>query len=522
MSRTMRIALVSPYSWTYPGGVTRHIEALAERASRRGPRRPRARALRPRRPPRRASAPRRAAAGAGGCPSTSSRSGARSASRPTARCRTWRSRRTRSSTLRRELRSGGFDVVHVHEPVAPIVGWDTLMLAAAAARRHLPLLLRRTVSPTTSRTLLGARRRLNRLHVRIAVSEAAAWTGRRFYGGRYRVIPNGVDVAASRRPAVASRDGPLRIALRRPGRRAQGPAGPAARLRGAARARPRAADARRRRRRTRSSRCCSTTRGVDGARARSTTSEKDAALRERRRAVRAVAGGESFGMVLTEAFAAGTPVVASDIAGYRDVVRDGVDGVLVPRGDATALAETLRDLALDPSAARAMARRRARARAGATPGRTSPPRCSSAYEDAIAAAPAPERGVAAASPCAPAALPADGEPRAPADAGCRRSSRRAVDGAGRARRIARRAAFVLAALVGGAGLGALALQRIGIDQIGTSLLESSPTWVLVGLGADVRLDGRCARSPGTRSCARRCRRRGEAVATRCRAPSSAC
>src|SRR5437870_4130212 len=27
----MRIALVSPYSWTYPGGVTRHIEALAER-----------------------------------------------------------------------------------------------------------------------------------------------------------------------------------------------------------------------------------------------------------------------------------------------------------------------------------------------------------------------------------------------------------------------------------------------------------------------------------------------------------
>ena len=40
-----------------------------------------------------------------------------------------------------------------------------------------------------------------------------------------------------------------------------------------------------------------------------------------------------------EAFAAGTPVVASDIAGYRDVVGSG--GVLVPRGDATRLAETL-------------------------------------------------------------------------------------------------------------------------------------------------------------------------------------
>ena len=35
----MRIALVSPYSWTFPGGVTRHIDALAARAHRAGPRR---------------------------------------------------------------------------------------------------------------------------------------------------------------------------------------------------------------------------------------------------------------------------------------------------------------------------------------------------------------------------------------------------------------------------------------------------------------------------------------------------
>ena len=67
-------------------------------------------------------------------------------------------------------------------------------------------------------------------------------------------------------------------------------------------------------------------------------------------------GGESFGMVLTEAFAAGTPVVASDIAGYRDVVRDGVDGVLVPRGDAQSLAEALRDLYEEPERRAAMAR----------------------------------------------------------------------------------------------------------------------------------------------------------------------
>ena len=47
----MRIALVSPYSWTYPGGVTRHIEALAEQLLADGPPRSRPRALRSARPP---------------------------------------------------------------------------------------------------------------------------------------------------------------------------------------------------------------------------------------------------------------------------------------------------------------------------------------------------------------------------------------------------------------------------------------------------------------------------------------
>jgi phosphatidylinositol alpha-mannosyltransferase len=73
--------------------------------------------------------------------------------------------------------------------------------------------------------------------------------------------------------------------------------------------------------------------------------------------------GESFGVVLIEAMAAGTPVVASGIDGYRNVATDGIDALLPPPGDVTALAaalgEVLRDGALT-GALRANGERRAR------------------------------------------------------------------------------------------------------------------------------------------------------------------
>jgi phosphatidylinositol alpha-mannosyltransferase len=58
--------------------------------------------------------------------------------------------------------------------------------------------------------------------------------------------------------------------------------------------------------------------------------------------------GESFGVVLLEAMAAGTPVVASDIAGYRDVARHDREAVLVPGGDPAALTDGLRRVLDDP------------------------------------------------------------------------------------------------------------------------------------------------------------------------------
>ena len=55
--------------------------------------------------------------------------------------------------------------------------------------------------------------------------------------------------------------------------------------------------------------------------------------------------GEAYGLAYLEAQAAGLPVVAQDIAGVPDVVRDGETGVLTPAGDAAAFADAIATLA---------------------------------------------------------------------------------------------------------------------------------------------------------------------------------
>ena len=59
-------------------------------------------------------------------------------------------------------------------------------------------------------------------------------------------------------------------------------------------------------------------------------------------------GGESFGIILTEAMSAGTPVVASDLDAFRRVLDGGIAGVLTPVGDAPALAGALSAVLDDP------------------------------------------------------------------------------------------------------------------------------------------------------------------------------
>jgi phosphatidylinositol alpha-mannosyltransferase len=97
--------------------------------------------------------------------------------------------------LSREVATGGYDVVHIHEPVAPMAGW------VATLPFGVPLVgtfhsYSAKWLPNAFANAFGATQVLNRLRVRIAVSQAAAWTGQRWFGGTYRVIPNGVTVDA--------------------------------------------------------------------------------------------------------------------------------------------------------------------------------------------------------------------------------------------------------------------------------------------------------------------------------------
>jgi phosphatidyl-myo-inositol alpha-mannosyltransferase len=74
--------------------------------------------------------------------------------------------------------------------------------------------------------------------------------------------------------------------------------------------------------------------------------------------------GESFGIVLIEALAAGAPIVASDLDAFAAVLEDGAAGVLVRRGDPAALGRSLADLLGDPARRARLSARGAEVAAG--------------------------------------------------------------------------------------------------------------------------------------------------------------
>jgi phosphatidylinositol alpha-mannosyltransferase len=477
----VRIALLSPYSWTYPGGVTRHIDALARELSAAGHE---ARVLAPYDPDdelsvrlHRGARPQPAPTPPGfvslgrtvGIPANGAVSNL--ALTPTA---VWR--------MRNELRAGGYDVVHLHEPVAPTLCWDALMsLGSQPLVGTFHTYSENGLTNGIAAVGLGGRRRMNRLHARIAVSEAAAWTARRFYGGRYRIVPNGVHVPARAPGERVERDTEtLRIvfvgqAVERKGLPVLLRAFEALREHVPATLTIVGAGS------EEVSHMVLDDRGVC-ALGKVSEERKEAELACADVVCAPSLHGESFGMVLTEAFAAGVPVVASDIPGYRDVLRDGVDGVLVPPGDPIALAHELRRLALAPGLRTQMAsaaRERAERYAWPHVARE----VLDTYEQALGV-PAPASSIRR-SAVRLGLAPADMRPRIPAErlpslrgSGPRRA--RATPGPRLPRGV--RALAVAAVLVGLAALARHALEGSGLDRLAASVLASKPGLLAAGSG----------------------------------------
>jgi phosphatidylinositol alpha-mannosyltransferase len=472
----VRIALVSPYSYSYPGGVGWHVEALAEELIRHGhdvrllaPYDPDDRLARfghrgARPQPREIPDYLIPIGRSVGIPANGAVSNV--SVTPSA-----------ISTVCRELRDGGYDVVHVHEPNGIVGSWVATEMA------HTPIVATfhtysTGVANKLASSVIGMRRLYNKAHVRIAVSEAARWTAERFNGGRYRVIPNGVHIdAAPSGPKPPSDELRLLFVGRAEERKGlpvllrafealQG-VGVKARLTIAG-ATPEEVEP-----------YLLDVRGVEVL-GRVSEKEKWRLLHESDLLCAPSLGGESFGMVLTEAFAAGTPVVASDIAGYRDVARDGVDGVLVSPGDPAALGEALLDLAVNPERRQRMGEcARERAQRFAWPNVAA--EVMDAYRDAIriAAEQAPE-GVVERVARRTGLSSADGGPRGRPTRLPSPEPSLPGDHRRRVWRIVRRGA-VAGGVVGGLGLAALALKRIGIESIGNALLGASAFWVVFAL-----------------------------------------
>jgi phosphatidyl-myo-inositol alpha-mannosyltransferase len=246
--------------------------------------------------------------------------------------------------IRRVLEREQFDLLHVHEPMTPTPGVATLALA------QCPLVATFHASGELSWLKLGKPIwgfLTDRLDHRIAVSEPARDSAARYFPGEYELIPNGVLVPEVAEPGgreqqivFVGRQEPrkgLQVLLR---------AWPEIRRRTGARLRIVGAD-------PLAVRLLFTRLRVpdDGVDVLGFLSQEalTAELVTAKALVAPSLGGESFGMVLTRAFACATPVVASDISGYRGVMEPEA-GRLVPPGEPSPLTDAVVELLADEPA----------------------------------------------------------------------------------------------------------------------------------------------------------------------------
>ena len=341
----MKIALVSPYDWTVPGGVNSHCAQLRDQFVARGH-------------DVRIIAPSSRPVNDEGVLTVGKRPLSVPASGSVARISL---SLTLAPRVRRILAAEQFDVVHVHEPLMPLLPIHFLRYSEAVnvgtfhasreKRQYLYSWGRRHV-----------RRWFRRLDGKIAVSPATSHFVERYFPGYYNIIPNGVDVerfSAPAEPIAEFRDGKLNILfVGRPEKR-----------KGLDYLIPAFAQVKRQRPETRlivvgAGKFDRYQRLVRSLRLRDVVFRSDIPDEELSRYHHSAdvfcapaTGFESQGIVLLEAMAAGLPIVATNIEGYAGVLTHEVEGLLVAPEESEPLAEALLRLLDQPALRRRMAKR---------------------------------------------------------------------------------------------------------------------------------------------------------------------
>ncbi len=317
-SAPLRIAVFSPYSLTLPGGVQNQVMGLARALRRLGHE---VRVLGPcdGAPPDTFVTPLGES-----LPTAANGSIAPIAPDPAAALRTIRA-----------LRDEEFDVIHLHEPLSPGPNLTALMMRTAPIVGTF-----HAAGDSASYRYLNrpVRSMADRIGLRVAVSRDAEALASRYLGGTYRILPNAVELDQFFDPAGRrDRDQSIFFCGRHEPRkglevllRAHELLDPAIRL-------------------------VIASEGPETARLRHEFPESDrrhwlGRISDRSKVEQLrtstvfsapALGGESFGIVLLEAMAAGAVVIASDIDGYRNVATHDVDARLVPPNDPSALATEL-------------------------------------------------------------------------------------------------------------------------------------------------------------------------------------
>ncbi len=331
----MRIGIVCPYTWDVPGGVQAHVRDLAECLIEMGHQ---VSVLAPVDDAEDAELPAYLVPAGRAVPVPYNGSVARLCFGPVSLTRT-----------RRWLRKGRFDVLHLHEPTVPSLS----MLACFAARGAMVATFHTATARSRALQVFGTTLQpgLEKITGRIAVSPAARRVVVEHLGHDAVLVPNGVyvDRFAGAQPLDGLADGPRMVFLGRIDEPRKGLSVLLAAL-------PQIVAA------------------VPGAHllvagpgdVEQVREDIDPALSDHVHLLGLVSEadkarvyasgdlyvapnthGESFGIVLIEAMATGTPVVASDLPAFRRVLDDGEAGALFPVGDVDALAKTITALLLD-------------------------------------------------------------------------------------------------------------------------------------------------------------------------------